>query len=53
MLADEVVTVRIEVMLSHTVPKKLLEHFAFDDPVTRSKRLWRYEKGRPPSQSLG
>jgi Protein of unknown function (DUF4238) len=30
------------------VPKKLLELFAFDDPVTRSKRLWRYQKGRPP-----
>jgi hypothetical protein len=36
------------IMLSHTVPRKLLEHFAFDDPVTRSKRLWRYQKGRPP-----
>ena len=35
-------------MLSHAVPKKLLEHFAYDDPVTRSKRLWRYQKGRPP-----
>lgn len=35
-------------MLSHTVPKKLLEHFAYDDSVTRSKRLWRYQKGRPP-----
>ena len=35
-------------MLSHTVPKKLLEHFAFDEPNTRSKRLWRYEKNRAP-----
>src|ERR1700730_5777484 len=35
-------------MLSHTVPRKLLEHFVYDDPVTRSKRLWRYQKGRPP-----
>src|SRR5580704_8349535 len=35
-------------MKSHTVPKKLLELFAFDDPVTRSKRLWRYQKGRTP-----
>ena len=34
-------------MKSHTVPKKLLEQFAYDDPVTRSKRLWRYQKGRP------
>jgi hypothetical protein len=35
-------------MLSHTVPRKLLEHFAYDDPVTRSKRLWRYQKAQPP-----
>jgi hypothetical protein len=35
-------------MRSHTVPRKLLEQFAYDDPVTRSKRLWQYEKGRPP-----
>lgn len=35
-------------MKSHTVPKKLLEQFAYDDPVTRSKRLWRYQKGRGP-----
>ena len=35
-------------MQSHTVPRKLLEQFAYDDPVTRSNRLWRYEKGRPP-----
>src|SRR5579872_1483127 len=35
-------------MLSHTVPKKLLEQFAYDDPITRSKRLWRYQKDRSP-----
>jgi Protein of unknown function (DUF4238) len=35
-------------MKSHAVPRKLLEQFAYDDPVTRSKRLWRYQKGRPP-----
>src|SRR5438552_4142198 len=35
-------------MFSHTVPKKLLEQFAFDEPRTGSKRLWRYQKGRPP-----
>jgi len=35
-------------MKSHTVPRKLLEQFAYDDPVTRSKRLWRYQKGKPP-----
>jgi hypothetical protein len=33
---------------SHTVPKKLLEQFAFEDTVTRSNRLWCYEKGIPP-----
>ncbi len=35
-------------MKSHTVPKKLLEQFAYNDPVTRSKRLWRYQKGQAP-----
>jgi Protein of unknown function (DUF4238) len=35
-------------MLSHTVPKKLLEQFAYDDPRTKSKRLWQYHKGFPP-----
>src|SRR5271165_458404 len=35
-------------MFSHTVPKKLLDHFAFDDPVTKSRRLCRYEEGRAP-----
>ncbi len=35
-------------MFSHTVPKKLLEQFAYDDPVTRSPRLWQYRKGRKP-----
>jgi len=35
-------------MLSHTVPKKLLEHFAYDDPITGSRRLWRYEQGLAP-----
>lgn len=34
-------------MKSHTVPFKLLDQFAFDDPKT-SRRLWRYEKGRAP-----
>src|SRR5690242_250324 len=36
------------VMKSHTVPRKLLGQFTYDDPVTRSKRLWRYQKGLPP-----
>ncbi len=35
-------------MFSHTVPRKLLEQFAYDDPRTRSKRLWQYQKGLPP-----
>jgi hypothetical protein len=35
-------------MKSHTVPRKLLEQFAYYDPATRSKRLWRYQKGKPP-----
>jgi len=35
-------------MQSHTVPKKLLEQFAYYDPITKSLRLWRYEKGRAP-----
>ena len=35
-------------MKSHTVPRKLLEQFAYFDPHTRSLRLWRYEKSRPP-----
>jgi hypothetical protein len=33
---------------SHTVPKKLLEQFAYNDRVTRSQRLWRYQKERSP-----
>jgi hypothetical protein len=35
-------------MKSHTIPKKLLEQFAFHDATTDSLRLWRYEKGRAP-----
>jgi hypothetical protein len=35
-------------MRSHTVPKKLLEQFAYPDTVTRSNRLWQYKKDRPP-----
>lgn len=35
-------------MKSHTVPRKLLEQFSYDDPLTKSLRLWRYEKGRRP-----
>jgi len=35
-------------MQSHTVPKKLLEQFAYQDPLTKSLRLWRYEMSRTP-----
>jgi hypothetical protein len=35
-------------MKSHTVPRRLLEQFAYDDPVTRSRRLWQYQKNRAP-----
>lgn len=35
-------------MFSHTVPKRLLEEFAYFDPITGSKRLCRYERGRRP-----
>jgi hypothetical protein len=35
-------------MLSHTIPKRLLENFAYRDPRTQSLRLWRYQKGRAP-----
>jgi hypothetical protein len=36
-------------MRSHTVPRKLLDQFAYDDPVTKSRRLWLYAKGRAPN----
>lgn len=35
-------------MKSHTVPKKLLEQFAYLEPNTGALRLWRYEKGCAP-----
>lgn len=35
-------------MKSHTVPRFLLDQFAYDDPVTRSRRLWQYSKDRVP-----
>jgi len=35
-------------MESHTIPRKLLDQFAFDDSVTKSRRLWQYAKGRAP-----
>jgi Protein of unknown function (DUF4238) len=33
---------------SHTVPRFLLDQFAYDDPVTRSRRLWQYSRDRAP-----
>jgi hypothetical protein len=33
---------------SHAVPQRLLQQFAYYDPHTKSLRLWRYAKGRPP-----
>jgi hypothetical protein len=33
-------------MKSHTVPRFLLDQFGYDDPITRSRRLWQYVKGR-------
>jgi Protein of unknown function (DUF4238) len=35
-------------MESHTVPRKLLDQFAYDDHVTGSRRLWQYARGRAP-----
>jgi hypothetical protein len=35
-------------MESHTVPRKLLDQFAYDDAKTRARRLWQYAKDREP-----
>jgi|HubBroStandDraft_6_1064221.scaffolds.fasta_scaffold335421_1 hypothetical protein len=35
-------------MRSHTVPQRLLKQFAYEDLTTKSLRLWRYSKGKPP-----
>ncbi len=35
-------------MKSHTVPRFLLDQFAYDDPVTQSRRLWQYSRERAP-----
>jgi hypothetical protein len=35
-------------MESHTVPRKLLDQFAYDDRVTGFRRLWQYARGRAP-----
>ena len=39
-------------MKSHTVPRFLLDQFAYDDPVTKSRRLWCYEKGKPAFRGI-
>jgi len=36
-------------MKSHTVPRRLLRQFSYFDATTKSERLWRYQKGKPPS----
>jgi hypothetical protein len=36
-------------MKSHTVPRFLLDQFAYDDPVRKQRRLWQYAKGRAPT----
>lgn len=36
-------------MKSHSVPRRLLRQFSFYDPHTNSERLWRYQRGLPPS----
>jgi hypothetical protein len=41
-------TVRISSVRSHTVPRFLLDQFAYDDPVTGSRRLWQYSRDREP-----
>lgn len=35
-------------MKSHTIPERLLKQFAYFDTITRSLRLWKYSKGKPP-----
>ena len=35
-------------MKSHTVPRFLLDQFAYDDLATRSRRLWQYSRDREP-----
>lgn len=39
-------------MKSHTVPRFLLDQFAYDDPKTGSRSLWEYRKGRRPFGSV-
>lgn len=39
-------------MKSHTVPRFLLDQFAYDDPMTGSRSLWEYRKGRRPYGSV-
>jgi hypothetical protein len=39
-------------MNSHTVPRFLLDQFAYDDAITNSRRLWCYEKGKAPFRGI-
>src|ERR1700726_2836353 len=39
-------------MKSHTVPRFLLDQFAYNDPITKSRRLWCYEKGKAPFRGI-
>jgi Protein of unknown function (DUF4238) len=39
-------------MNSHTVPRFLLDQFAYDDAVTKTRRLWCYEKGKAPFRGI-
>ena len=38
----------IDAVKSHTIPRCLLDQFAYYDPVTGSRRLWQYSGDREP-----
>lgn len=40
--------IKLASVRSHTVPRILLDQFAYDDPVTRARRLWQYSRDRQP-----
>jgi hypothetical protein len=39
-------------MYSHKVPQRLLKEFSYLDPLTNSRRLWRYQKGYAPAPRI-
>ncbi len=39
-------------MRSHTVPRKLLDLFAYNDPVSGTRRLWRFARERQPERGI-